>query len=470
MGIIHTKSNLENLIFRNQRILLLQGPIGPFFKNFGDWLRLAHHKTVFKLNFNHGDEVYYPQNIHNTFAYRDTYQAFPNFLAGFISENQIDAVVCFGDTRPYHVTAKQVADKFGLSFWVFEEGYFRPFYVTLEQNGVNAFSTLPREASFFENKLASFTQQTYQAPPAVKGGFMPMARCAVRYYWASGSKRKLYPHYIHHRCSSISNYIRSWMISGIKRAAYAFKDRKFSEEVKDGKYGKFYILPLQVFNDSQVRVHSDFSSVRNFLLHVLASFATHAPKDINLIVKHHPMDRGFTDYRKTIDQFIRQHPKLEGRVFYVHDTPLPVFLRHGIGMVTLNSTSGISALIHNMPVKVLGRANYDIPGITFQGCLAEFWERPTPPDPKLFHAYRMYHINITQINGNFYSTVNFPEIFDNTLPSIHTGEKATLSWPVPIYENLQISSPSPLHKTSSHYPEKKGLHNVSIRNIHSTSK
>ena len=62
----------------------------------------------------------------------------------------------------------------------------------------------------------------------------------------------------------------------------------------------------------------------------------------------------------------------------------------------------------NMPVKVLGRAYYDIPGITDQNTLAEFWNHPTPPDKELFHAYRMYHLNVTQINGNFYSKVFFP--------------------------------------------------------------
>ena len=37
-----------------------------------------------------------------------------------------------------------------------------------------------------------------------------------------------------------------------------------------------------------------------------------------------------------------------------------------------------------MPVKVLGRAYYDIPGITDQNTLAEFWNHPTPPDKELF--------------------------------------------------------------------------------------
>ena len=77
-------------------------------------------------------------------------------------------------------------------------------------------------------------------------------------------------------------------------------------------------------------------------------------------------------------------------------------------MVTINSTSGLSGLIHNMPVKVLGRAYYDIPGMTDQNTLAEFWNHPTPPDKELFHAYRMYHLNVTQINGNFYSQVFSP--------------------------------------------------------------
>lgn len=410
-------SSLEELVGKNSRILLLQGPIGPFFKTFSQWLSERHHKTVFKLNFNYGDETFYPLHIPRTFAYRDTYQAFPAFLAAFVQENLIDAVVCFGDSRPYHIAAKQVAEDYGLSFWAFEEGYFRPFYITLEQNGVNAFSPLPRDAAFFQTAFPKLRQQEYSEPPAVAGGFLPMAKCAVRYYATANRHRNRYPHYIHHRINSLTHYIGAWARSGIKRAAYMLQDRKFGREVESGRYGRFYILPLQVFNDSQVRVHSDFSSVQNFLLHVLTSFAAHAPDDTNLIVKHHPMDRGFTDYRQDINRFLQQHPKLKGRIFYVHDAPLPVFLRYGAGMVTLNSTSGLSALIHGMPVKIIGRASYDIPGITFQGSLAEFWKHPVPPDEDLFHAYRMYHINTTQINGSFYSEVHFPEIGGSATPA-----------------------------------------------------
>ena len=63
---------------------------------FADWLHQQCGKTVFKLNFNAGDELCFPATKPNTFAYTDTFQAFPDFLSAFIREHRIEAVVCFG--------------------------------------------------------------------------------------------------------------------------------------------------------------------------------------------------------------------------------------------------------------------------------------------------------------------------------------------------------------------------------------
>ena len=403
------QSYLHELIATANRILLLQGPVGDFFQQFSLWLHQQHGKTVHKFNFNAGDEMFYPESMPHTTAYTDTYDAFGSYLDDYIRQHQIQAIVCFGDTRPYHLLAKQAAQQTGITFWAFEEGYFRPFYVTLEKCGVNAYSTLPRKGQFFLDHYPHLAQQEYHAPPSVPAGFLPMAHKAASYYLHTNLNYRKYPHYIHHRADNLGHYIKLWTLSGIKRLNYWLKDLTFAKRVEAGEFGKFFIVPLQVFNDSQVRIHCDFSSVHSFLLHVLTSFATHAPDDVNLIIKHHPMDRGFIDYARDIKRFVKKHPKLKGRISYVHDVPLPVFLRHGIGMVTINSTSGLSALIHGMPVKTLGRAHYDLPDLTYQGNLADFWHHPTPPDKDLFHAYRMYHINITQINGSFYSHVHFPD-------------------------------------------------------------
>lgn len=406
------KSHLHELVDTADRILLLQGPVGAFFQRVSAWLTDVHGKTVHKFNFNAGDEYFYPESIAHTSPYLGTYRDFPAYLENYIKLHGIQAVVCFGDTRPYHVLARKTAEDCRVDFWAFEEGYFRPFYITLEKSGVNAFSPLPRTAEFYASRFPMLEKQQYHEPAPVPAGFKPMAKNAVRYYIQANLNRKKYPDYIHHRAYGLGHYLRLWSVSIFKRLDYWIEDASFAKKIEAGKFGKFFVVPLQVFNDSQVRIHCDFSSVQSFLLHVLDSFARHAPQDTSLIIKHHPMDRGFIDYGRDIKRFVKKHPKLKKRIIYVHDVPLPVFLRHGTGMVTINSTSGLSALIHNMPVKVLGRAHYDIPGITDQNRLADFWNHPVPPDKELFHAYRMYHINITQINGNFYSDVNFPAIED----------------------------------------------------------
>ncbi|WP_373818192.1 capsule biosynthesis protein [Glaesserella sp.] len=394
--------NLDELISTADNVLLLQGPIGSFFYEFSVWMK-THNKRVFKLNFNGGDEYFYPNHAENTFAYRDSPAQFSEYLSTFCTEHHIDTLVCFGDNRRYHQIAKQIAKKFNLHFWAFEEGYFRPEYITLEKEGVNAYSPIPKDRQFFCEVRESLVEPS--APLHVAKGFLPMAKRAVQYHWYAKQKISAYPEYCHHKNLSICHYLKLWTISGIKRAYYYIHDCHFANRVIKGEFGEFYILPLQLYNDSQVQVHSDYDSVADYLKEVLHSFAVHAKAHFNLIIKHHPMDRGFIDYSNVIDDFIRRYPHLKKRVFYIHDVPMPVLLRKAVGMVTLNSTSGISALLHNMPVKVIGRANYDFEGMTDQKPLDEFWNNPAPPVPEVFAAYHQYHLNKTHLNGSFYSKV-----------------------------------------------------------------
>lgn len=393
---------LDDLVDSSKNILLLQGPIGSFFYEFSLWLQ-SQQKTVFKLNFNAGDDYFYPNHTPNTVAYQDALSEFKSFLWQFCQRNRIDSLVCFGDNRKYHKIAKQVAQELDIPFWVFEEGYSRPHYITLEKSGVNAFSPIPRSSAYFYSLSDQVREPS--PPKKVAQGFIPMAKRAILYYFNAYFHRHRYPKYEHHRILNIAYYLKLWFTSGIKRACYAIHDRNFAKRVEKGEFGEFFIVPLQVYDDSQILVHSDYLSVKAFLRDVLESFATQAPAQANLIVKHHPMDRGFIDYGKVIAEFEHKYPNLKGRVFYIHDVPMPVFLRHGKGMITLNSTSGISGLLHGMPVKTLGRANYDIEGLTYQDSLDSFWHTPTPPDMTLFGIYRQFHLNKTQINGSFYNKV-----------------------------------------------------------------
>ncbi|MGC6248885.1 capsule biosynthesis protein [Bisgaard Taxon 45] len=396
------KHNLDELLESSTNFLLLQGPIGPFFMELADWLK-TFRKQVFKINFNAGDDAFYPDSIPQTFSYNGQLEQFEAYLTCFCQQHSIGAIICFGDTRVYHRVAKAFADKKQISFWAFEEGYLRPDYVTLEKGGVNDYSPLPRNAQFFVSQASCYAR----IPPAEKlaKGFLPLAAIAIKYYAKAYFNPHRYPHYQHHRILDLKYYMKLWLTSGIKRAYYYLQDRSFGKKVESGRFDHFFLVPLQVYDDSQVKIHCDYASVEAFLREVLDSFVHYAPKDLHLIIKHHPMDRGFIDYAHVIKEYQVTYPECKKRIFYVHDVSTPILLRKGKGMVTLNSTTGISALLHKMPVLTLGRASYNFEGLTYQGDLHSFWHNKALPDTKVFDAYRKYHLYKTQINGSFYSKV-----------------------------------------------------------------
>lgn len=91
----------------------------------------------------------------------------------------------------------------------------------------------------------------------------------------------------------------------------------------------------------------------------------------------------------------------------MHDLHLPTLIKGSIGVIVVNSTVGLQALYHNRPVKVMGKAIYDMPGLTFQGSLDKFWQNPGKIDRKLFEKFRSYVIKTTQLNGSFYGRFPF---------------------------------------------------------------
>jgi len=190
------------------------------------------------------------------------------------------------------------------------------------------------------------------------------------YYWACALSKRRFPHYRHHRPLSWWSEGIRWIRSGFRKAIYSVRERKDLEEILSQFEGNYFVCPLQVHCDMQVVVHSDYNSIEHFIGDVLASFVGNAPTNKALVFKHHPMDRAYTDYSVVI-KHLAAELGLSDRVFYVHDVDLPALLRHAQGTVLVNSTVGVSSLFHGTPVKVMGRAVYDLDGLTFQRSLDE---------------------------------------------------------------------------------------------------
>lgn len=377
-----------------KRVLMLQGPMGTFFNRVATWLN-EHDVEVRKINFNAGDWLFHRHL--NATNYRGTLDDFPAFLEDFLLKHRIDGIVCFGDCRHYHMAASRLAALLGISFFAFEEGYVRPDYITLERGGVNVNSLIPRSTEFYR----SLPEIDVPAPQPAHPSFGRAAWSAMAYYAVSRLMRMRFPFYRHHKKFSVRYEARAWCRSWVRKHVNRRRDKPVFEKLLREHDGKYYAVPLQVYNDSQITQHSPYADVRDFITEVVGSFAQHANAEHQLVFKHHPMDRGQRDYRRLIKRLSEQYG-VTGRVHYLHDVHLPSLLRHARGVVMINSTVGLSALYHDKLLMVMGRALYDLPGLTFQGEIAQFWSASARVDKVLWRRFRAYLITQTQLNGAFY--------------------------------------------------------------------
>jgi capsular polysaccharide export protein len=228
---------------------------------------------------------------------------------------------------------------------------------------------------------------------------------AMIYYWASAARSGRFPHYRHHRPFGWLSEGSRWIRSGLRKWLYSHRERCVLSDLIPQFDKNYFVCPLQVHCDMQVVVHSNFNSIEHFIGEVLASFRENAPLNKAIVFKHHPLDRGYTDYSSLFENLIAELG-LQGRVFYVHDVDLPTLLRHAQGTVLINSTVGMSSLFHGTPVKTLGDAIYDIPGLTEQGELDDFWQCDGLVNNDLFKAFRAYLVQRNQLNGNLYRKVS----------------------------------------------------------------
>jgi len=380
-----------------QRFLFLQGVCSPFFARLAQALRAESHH-VRKVNFTFGDSVYWRQG-HAT-AFRGPMERLPEFYAQQYGQHGISDIVLFGDCRPVHRPAIELAKQQGIRVHVFEEGYFRPYWVTLERDGVNGNSTLPKDPQWYREE--SFKVVHYGNGEAFKSAFWKRAAYDVGYNFWFGVNPILHwgvkSHLPYHPLTEYTGYVGRI----IRKQYYALQSRQVEVQlIREAPQRPFYLLPLQLDSDAQIIHHSPFSSMSQAMLGVLDSFAKFAPPASRLAVKIHPLDPGLVNYRKRLFDTAGKLGVTD-RVFFLESGNLPALLSTARGVITVNSTVGGSALVHNLPTIALGTAIYNMPGLTFQGSLNNFWDTNAKPDKELFRRFRDVVIWRTQINGGFY--------------------------------------------------------------------
>ena len=138
------------------------------------------------------------------------------------------------------------------------------------------------------------------------------------------------------------------------------------------------------------------------------------------MIKLHPMDPGFRAWGRIIANAASRVGAAD-RVVFVENGSFEFLVKRCAGVVTVNSTAGVTAIKAGKPVKTLGEAVYDIPGLTFQGPLDEFWCKPGRPDPALAKAYIKLMAACIQVKGGFFSESGLAAAVDGAAKRLHEG-------------------------------------------------
>ena len=403
--------------FPPRRFLFLQGVPGPFMHQLGVALSRRGH-GVMRVNFNGGDRMAWPSLPAVDFVGQVT--DWLPFLQRIMSDFAPTDMVLHGDCRPLHMAAIAQAARRNVTVHVFEEGYLRPDFVTLEVGGVNGHSRLPREAEIYQRAarhLAPLPASRHVAPSVRSRA----ADCLV-YAAACLALRPFFPRYTTHRGWPLLQEGIGWLKRAVRRP-YASRRSRTAKERAFTAPGGFFVLPIQMDNDSQILWHSDLGGMIRAIQLVIASFAQHAAPDAVLVVKEHPLDNGVIDWRH-VTETAAADARVGGRVVLVEECDLQELLDRTRGVVTVNSTSGTFALACGVPVIALGRSVYDLPGLTHRGSLETFWRSPSPPDTDLFDAFRRVVAHACLIEGDFFTAQGIARAVATAIPRMEAAEDA----------------------------------------------
>jgi len=383
------------------RVVLLQGPVGNFFKRAQEHFN-ENGFDAWRVCFNAGDRLY--SRGDKSLNFSGTPDNWRGWFTEVLLENGFDAVVLFGADRIVHRIALECAENAGIPVLCLEEGYIRPGYVTMELGGNNWRSPIAGQLP-----PETFNSPRNEGPKSVlcSGSFSAMAWSAFQYFTvraliSTPGERKLF--HKHKRTLLSEGFY--WFKNYYRKFAHVGRNYRVSERLLEHHDKRFFIVPLQVHDDTQLGRAANSWNNQKLILKTIVSFARNAPADHQLVFKIHPMERGHTrDWN-----FIRQVSALndvKDRVHVLDGGSLSLLTRHSAGMITINSTSGLSALHHGVPLAVMGQALYRHQELAFcveRGLdLDRFWREGCVAPDSVRQRYLSWIHHQCLAGGDFYA-------------------------------------------------------------------
>jgi len=381
--------------------LFLQGPHGPFFRELARALA-REGAGVHRVAFNAADEAEW-RRMGPLVRYNDDDASFADWLAQYVAAHAITDIVLYGDTRPVHRIALEVARARGLTTHCLEEGYIRPSWITYERHGNNGNSplmsiSLPRMAK----ALGTVQEPPEETIPATWGDSRQHLWHSALYHMRCLIPSTRYGRLRRHRKKPLVAEC-AWYVLRALKAPWIRLRRGWQQWWLLRSDKTFHLCLLQLSFDASMQVHSDFGSTADFVEDVIDAFAEGAAPNDYLVLKAHP----FEDGRECLGRVIRDLSHDLGvadRVIFIDGgKKLASLLDRARSAITVNSTAAQQALWRGLPVAALGRAIYKKPGLVSEQTLASFIRHPRRPDLRSYWLFRQFLMETSQVTGSYYS-------------------------------------------------------------------
>ncbi len=379
-----------------RHVLLLQGPSSFFFRDLGQALTRKGARVT-RVAFTLGDRVYWSKSAGAVVWYRDRRKAYADWVQALIEREAVSDVVMLGDGRFYHDTVAELirTGAIDAKLHVVEHGLIRPGLILRDPHGLGGNSQIKKDF------LNSPPVPDGRLKRSRGGSFLEYAVMDVGYHVLSVTGGPLInPNYVRHSVDHPVREYAGWIRKAFTRP-FRSSQRTAAQARIDGSQSKeLFLFPLQLATDFQVRDHGVGEAMEDTLKRVIESFAANAASDALLVIKRHPLDNGWASWR----QLTMAHAErfgVSGRVEYVDGGNLDALLERARGVVTINSTVGLTAILAGVPCHALGTSVYDIDGLTASTSLDDFWREPAAPDPKIAAAFEAFLIHEYHVSGAF---------------------------------------------------------------------
>lgn len=402
-----------------QVFLFLQGPITPYFAHTADELEARGHRCL-RVNLCIGDVLFWRRP--GAINYRGRREKWPAFIADLIDREGVTDLMLLGEQRFYHKVAIAAAKARNLNVTVTDFGYLRPDWITLERDGMSGDSCFPREPEAVMALAENLPEPDLE--PRFKDSFKTQIVWDIAYHMFSNWLWFLFPFYRSHQIYHPALVYLGTGLHILKAKFTAPRVDRFVAKLKADKT-PFYVLPLQMENDFQLRAYSPYYDFKAPIHAVVASFAKNAPANSRLVIKAHPLDPAMRNWARIVRRSAAKHG-VSGRVDFVDGGNLAIMLDASQGCITVNSTVGLWSMRVAVPTMTLGTAVYDIEGMTFQGPLDRFWTEARPPRPELWHAFVRAIVAHIQIRGVYYGKEGLAAAVQATASRLDLTEGAWL--------------------------------------------